>query len=656
MTRRSLSLHSALLAGYHLLAIVHTYPLVRRFATHLPGAGLGDNVSFVWNGWWMREALASSSAEFLSSAPIQAPLFPSLILHTHNALGAFLGATLLAPLSLVEAQNVVLVVSLALNGMGAYALAWTVSGARVPSMLAGALFVVSPVVAARLMSHFNLVMVWPLAFACAACVRWWRTPSFTTAAMMAATAALIPYADYYYAVFFGVFALAYGASEIWTARVQTASHGYTPASLLLAGLAALAYLAAVVIAVAPGHVWRLGTLAVSMNTSTNALTIGWLLLVTACIARWRPRLHLARRAPSGQAIARSLLFAVALFVALLVPLIVPAFTYVTSGDYVTQASSLKSSPRGIDLATVVLGPPFNGLLGPLVREAYSRLGIDVMETSAWIGVGLTLLLAISVRGADSTRELRRWLGMTALFAIWALGPYLTVLARNTGILLPQAAATIVPIINNARIPGRALMMVALVSLVVLVLALSKRQRPVSPRLVTILAGLAVLESIGAPLPLAAMPSPGVYADIAAVGRPGAVLPIPFGVRDGFGEKGLLDAEVMLGQTFHGHPLVGGFLARLPPGVWSWYEQNEPYRTLLALSADETSTVRPSCRQIISGLRAASVDFVVLYPARATAAVAEFVTQLPLRRVSQDDHRVLFAVDRIESGRCGTEAQ
>jgi hypothetical protein len=67
-------------------------------------------VSFVWNGWWMREALASSAADSFGSAPIQAPLFPSLVLHTHNALAAFLGATLLGPFTVVEAQNVLLIV------------------------------------------------------------------------------------------------------------------------------------------------------------------------------------------------------------------------------------------------------------------------------------------------------------------------------------------------------------------------------------------------------------------------------------------------------------------------------------------------------------------------------------------------------------------
>ena len=44
-------------------------------------------------------------------------------------------------------------------------------------MLAGALFLVTPPVTARLMGHYNLVLVWPLACACAAYVWWWRKPS-----------------------------------------------------------------------------------------------------------------------------------------------------------------------------------------------------------------------------------------------------------------------------------------------------------------------------------------------------------------------------------------------------------------------------------------------------------------------------------------------
>jgi len=642
---------AALLAGYHVLAIVHTYPLLWRLGTHLPGQGLGDNVSFVWNGWWMREALASPSADFFSRAPIEAPIFPSLVLHTHNALAAFLGATLLGPFTVVEAQNVVLIVSLALNGFAAYMLAKTVGAERAPSLLAGALFVVAPCITARLMSHYNLVMVWPLAFACAATVRWWRAPTLATAALMALAAGLIPYADYYYAVFFGMFALAYAASQLWSADVELTGRTHTRTGLWLAGLAAIAYVVAIGIAVMPSGQRTLGAIAIRANTPTNALIVGWLLTVAALLWRWRPRLRITRR-PLPASLARSLLVAFAVFAVLLVPLAIPAMSNLWSGDYTTQASSLKSSPFGVDLATLVLGPPFHPLVGPLVRRVYERLGLDVMEVSAWLGVGFMILLVIAVRGAESTRELRRWLGITTLFVVWALGPFLSVMASNTGILLPQALARVVPIINNARMPGRAMAMVVLGALVVLALALSRRPRAIPALVLSLCVAVAFIESLAAPLPLAAVPSPGVYADIAGDRRPGAVLTVPFGVRDGFGEAGRLEHDSLLGQTVHGHPLVGGFLARLPPRVWSWYEQTEPYRTLLILSAGDAAATLPSCEAAMAGLRSASVDFVVLYPADVSAALRGFVGRLPLRRISQDERRVLLEVNPIRRQPCG----
>ena len=169
----------------------------------------------------------------------------------------------------------------------------------------------------------------------------------------------------------------------------------------------------------------------------------------------------------------------------------------------------------------------------------------------------------------------------------------------------------------------------------------------------LLVALAMVESLAAPLPLAPIGAPGVYADIAASNNPGSVLTIPFGVRDGFGEKGLLEHDALYGQTLHRRPLVGGFLARLPPRVWSWYEQTEPYRSLLALSSSATATAPlPTCESVVNGLRAASVAYVVFYPNDASAGVKDLVaTRLPLQRVAEDDRRVLFLVDLTRPGPC-----
>jgi hypothetical protein len=254
-----------------------------------------------------------------------------------------------------------------------------------------------------------------------------------------------------------------------------------------------------------------------------------------------------------------------------------------------------------------------------------------------------------------TTDVRRWLAIASMFAVWALGPYLDVAGYHSGILLPQALGHVIPLVNNARIPGRAMAVCALALAVAISAALSSpARRPRSSWAIAALVALAMAESIAAPLPLAPVGAPGVYANIAASNDAGSVLTIPFGVRDGFGEQGLLEHDALLGQTVHHRPLVGGFLARLPPRVWSWYEQTEPYRSLLALSSSPTVApiALPSCESAIAGLQAASVSHVVFYPNEASERLKEMVdTRLPLQRIAADDRRVLFLVDVTRPGPC-----
>jgi hypothetical protein len=346
---------------------------------------------------------------------------------------------------------------------------------------------------------------------------------------------------------------------------------------------------------------------------------------------------------------------IVVFFVLVTPLMAAAWVAWTAGDYVTQTSSLKSSPRGIDLASLVLGPPFSGLAGATVRQAYGFFGIDVMEASGWLGVVPMALLIVALSGARHVSQVRRWLIVGTVFAVWALGPYLMVLGYSTDLLLPQALAHVVPIVNNARIPGRAMAMTQLALVVIIAAALSSRtgSRP-SGWWLCLFGGLAIVESAAAPLPLTALTPPGVYADIAASREAGSVLTVPFGVRDGFGEQGFLEHDAIYGQTLHGRPIVGGFLARLPPRVWTWYQQHEPYRTLLLLSAPgAVSAPLPSCAAAAAGLRAAAVRYVVLYSRDANAALTAMLeTRLPLVQVADDGQRRLFTIDATRP--CGAE--
>src|SRR3954462_12374644 len=155
LTRRSFVPAVATLAACVALAIVQTWPLVLHLNTHLPGLGLGDNVSFVWNLWWMREAIGSSAVAFFTTPVLFAPVGAPLVLHTHTAALAWVGATLLAPVSVVTAQNLLLIGSAALNGWGLWLPARSVTGDHVASFVAAIIVLMSPLVATRLMGHFN---------------------------------------------------------------------------------------------------------------------------------------------------------------------------------------------------------------------------------------------------------------------------------------------------------------------------------------------------------------------------------------------------------------------------------------------------------------------------------------------------------------------
>ena len=94
--------HLPAVALFAVLSLAWSFPLVLHLGTHVPGGGAGDNVSFVWNLWWMRMALHQHLNPFYTTF-IFHPVGVDLTQHTHTALSGVIAATLL-PLSAVAAQ------------------------------------------------------------------------------------------------------------------------------------------------------------------------------------------------------------------------------------------------------------------------------------------------------------------------------------------------------------------------------------------------------------------------------------------------------------------------------------------------------------------------------------------------------------------------
>ncbi len=100
--------HLGPLALFGALAVAWTWPLAAHLHDSIPGAP-GDNYSFVWNLWWMRHVLATPGLAYFHTTYLSDPFGTTIANHPHTALPALVAATLLKPLTVVEAQNVLLI-------------------------------------------------------------------------------------------------------------------------------------------------------------------------------------------------------------------------------------------------------------------------------------------------------------------------------------------------------------------------------------------------------------------------------------------------------------------------------------------------------------------------------------------------------------------
>src|SRR5687768_16031249 len=103
------------------------WPMVANLTRVIPGSGPGDNLTFVWNLWWMREAIQHPAYTFFRCPLLFHPEGVSLTLHTHTALPALVAAVAAPHADLLATQNVLIIGNLLLNGAMAYALAYCVT-------------------------------------------------------------------------------------------------------------------------------------------------------------------------------------------------------------------------------------------------------------------------------------------------------------------------------------------------------------------------------------------------------------------------------------------------------------------------------------------------------------------------------------------------
>ena len=140
--------------------------------------------------------------------------------------------------------------------------------------------------------------------------------------------------------------------------------------------------------------------------------------------------------------------------------------------------------------------------------------------------------------------------------------------------------------------------------------------------------------------------PPIYREVAAL-PPGAVWEFPFGIGDGFDERGALDNATMYYQTTHGHPLVGGFVARMPRRLMAAHEDTPALRAVLTMSEGRVLSSDERARavgDVLSFMRTHGIRAIILNLATAPAELRSFAEALALRVVAESDGRRIYVLD------------
>jgi hypothetical protein len=595
----------------------------------------------------MRRVLDNPGLSFFESDRLFAPFGFDLTLHTHAALPSLASAAI-AGSGLMTAENCVLLLSLALNGWLAYLLAWDRTADRGAALAAGVIFGGSPYLFTHLLGHFNLIAAWglPLFLLCLLRARDRAHTGWAVAAALSAIA--VAYTDYYYLVYCAVLTAGVIGWPMVAVRLtwRRTVPRRTTRTALLAALAVVIATGAAILATG-GFEFDIAGAHVSARRATNVLTIGWVLIAALVLLSRRPVLQRRTIDPRTRLVhARIAGVVLAVVLGGIAPLVTHGISLWRAGDYTAPAPSWRSGPGGVDLLTVVLGNPMHPLTGAVTRGAYDRLHIDRIEGVAWVGLvplALALWAATKQRGQ---RETRLWLTLAAVFFVWALGPWLRVGGFDTGLLLPQNLAARVPLLSNARMPGRAMavVMLAIAMLSARAIAALPGRRPLYAVAAMV---FVAIDYLPAPFPLVQPRIPAIYADILAAGGDDVVCELPVGVRDGFGSIGRFDDETLFFQIVHEHRLLGGFAARVPARIKEGYLRMPVIRSLFRLSGggavDPADAAAPAS-EAGRALREVGIRYVILNRQTAPPPLASYVeNSLPLVLARRDGPRDLYVV-------------
>lgn len=174
------------------------------------------------------------------------------------------------------------------------------------------------------------------------------------------------------------------------------------------------------------------------------------------------------------------------------------------------------------------------------------------------------------------------------------------------------------------------------------MALRLADRKAGPAIEWALVTLLAVDYLNAPMPLTMLERPAIYQQLASVQDESPVIEVPFGIGDGLSTGiGSQNRRVLYYATLHGHPLVGGYIGRMPPGVAGAYAAMPVVGNLLRLSSGQPAAEEPSAPAV-------PFRYVVLDTTTASPELAAYLREkLDMDLIGSSDGRELYAVQGVK---------
>ena len=644
MPAKALRRDIAALLGYVCVALAFSWPLPLNLTNAMIGLPAGDAGVYVWNLWVFRHELVENHRlPFLTSEILALNSPVPLALHNYTTFANLIALPLIPMLGVLKTFNVLVIASGVMTSFAMYIYGRYRTGDAAAAWIGGLLFGFSPFMSARAGEHFSLTLAAPLPIFGLLMFRIWSSPSLPLACAAGATVAWAFLSDVYFAVYCLLMAAFTAIYSVFSMERQTPTvRRIWWKSLTDLAIICVAGFVVGMLLRGGGRMDLLGIRVSFTRLYTPVLVLTLLVVIRAWMSirlRFKPIANISVYAQVA-AVAGLVCFVV------LSPVLSAVRSPFSHGQWMSPQVMWRSSAQGVDLLAYFAPNPLHPIFGPISYHWFETMPGGFNENVASIPWVAMIILAVGV-GVMKLQVPKGWLAFTAVFAILALGPFVSVAKHLTYLPTPWALLRYLPIVGAARMPTRLTILVMMgVSMLLVMVVHEMRTRSQRPRLLTAAIGaLLMFELLPAPRALSSAEIPLPYQIIAKDPRPVRVLSLPFGLRDGVSSRGNYSASSQFYQTFHEKRLVGGYLSRLPADSEMRYRGNSLLRALMRYS--EGTPVPEHLREsaLDRGSRTVNrlqIGYVVVDRSRSPKELIEFAREaMDLTLISSDDRYELY---------------